>query len=155
MPNSSASLTKSDNCGEVDLTSATSPLATSTQTTPPYPHSPRLRLVLARAASGRNIQSPLPHNKLRAWLPPILRRGRHPSQVPKDVSSLPARPQPLTQTLTQLLRPFMREPPKSFANQTAFSPSVSLLQCTSEGPRPSPSPTKQPLPRPTPPTSTP
>ena len=126
-PSSSPTPSKPASSEEGGTTLPPSRPATSTPTTcspPPTRKLPQDPDQVARART--KLRSLLPLNKLRAWLPPQIRRGLHPSQVPNDASLLLARPLPPTLTPPQL-------PPLSqtsllayFANPTAPSPSVFL-----------------------------
>ena len=97
-PNLSPTFMKPENSKEGLTTSHPSPTATSTQITSPPTPMIRLPLTPAQAARQRSHHGLLLPNKLRAQLPPLLRRGRHPSQVHNVVSSLPTTPQPHIQT---------------------------------------------------------
>jgi len=141
---------KPENSREGLTTLPLSPPATSTPTTPPHPRMLRLPPASARAAGPRKDPTPLHPNKLRARLPPLLRRGRSPSLVHNDVSLLFAFPQPHTLQLPRLQQLSLTSPLASCANPTASSLMVSPPWLTSAGPFRSRSLTRPPQLRPTP-----
>jgi len=115
-------LYEAEGSGEGLMISAPSPLATSTLITPPsLPPILWLPLAQTRAVNQRKLPSPHALNRLQGPLPPWLRRGRHPSQVHKDFSSLPAIPQPLIQTPLPSQQNSQTWPLAFLANPTAFS----------------------------------
>jgi len=122
MPGSIRTHTKLGNSGREGTTMTPSPEATSTLTYTPPPPMRKLPPAQAPAARAKaKLGSLLPPNLLRVRRPLLLKRGRHPFQVPNDASLLLASPLPLTQTLSPLPLLFLTSPLASSANQTASS----------------------------------
>jgi len=127
-PGSTHTHKKPGNTGGGHTTWPPSPQATSILTYTPPPPMRKLPPAQSRAArANAKLGSLLPPNLLRVRRPLLLKRGRHPSQVPNDASLLLASPLPLTQTLSPLLLLFPTSPLASSANQTASSPLDSPL----------------------------